>query len=163
MVDTGVESPAARAQMVAAMSPEFNVMGTVNITGNSRNKTEDPFANKEPENYRALVHIFLAGGMDSFNLLVPQGCDLWTQYNEIRGDIALASHDLLVVGADPAKQPCSSFGIHHKLPFFQTLYEDGDLAFITNVGNLVEPITKQQYKRGGAQKCVGLFSHSDQQ
>ena len=83
--------------MVAAMSPEFNVMGTVNITGNSRNKTEDPFANKEPESYRAVVHIFMAGGMDSFNLLVPQGCDLWTQYNTIRGDIALATGDLLVV------------------------------------------------------------------
>jgi len=43
------------------------------------------------------------------------------------------------------------------------LYTDGQAAFVSNIGPLVEPMTKEQYKKGGATKCVGLFSHSDQQ
>merc|ERR550514_1493332 len=100
-------------------------MGAIGIIGDARNETADPFANKEPENYRAIVHLFLHEGVDSFNILVPQSCDLWTQYNEIRGDIALGSHDLLVINADSAKQPCATFGIHDKLTFVKTMYEDG--------------------------------------
>ena len=46
------------------MSPEFNVMGAIDIVGNTRNLPPEPLANKVPENYRALVHMFLGGGMD---------------------------------------------------------------------------------------------------
>jgi uncharacterized protein (DUF1501 family) len=42
------------------------------------------------------------------------------------------------------------------------LYDEGSAAFVSNVGSLVEPITREQFKKGGAAKCVGLFSHSDQ-
>merc|ERR1739848_739327 len=55
------------------------------------------------------------------------------------------------------------FGIHHKLPFIKSLYNDGKASLVSNIGALVEPITKEQFKKGGAQSCVGLFSHSDQQ
>ena len=83
MVETAVESPAQRAQQVAMMSPEFNVMGVIDIIGDDRNATEDPFAHKVPESYRAMVHVYLDGGVDSFNMLVPYDCDLWTQYTEL--------------------------------------------------------------------------------
>jgi len=86
---------------------------------------------------------------------------LWSEYKEIRQDIALADHELLNITTDG--QAITTFAVHHKLPFLRQLYNDGEAAFISNVGALVEPITKDQFKKGGAEKCVGLFSHSDQQ
>ena len=74
----------------------------------------------------------------------------------------MSDEDILVVHSDGDKQPCPSFGIHQKLPFVRTLYERGDLSFLPNVGALVEPMTAAQFSHGGARKCVGLFSHSDQ-
>merc|ERR1712054_485791 len=55
------------------------------------------------------------------------------------------------------------FGIHHKLQFVKEMYDQKKAAFVSNIGSLVEPITKEQFRKGGAQTCVGLFSHSDQQ
>merc|ERR1719316_2193000 len=105
--------------------------------------------------------LFMGGGADTFNMLVPHEGTLWSDYQEVRQDIALADHELLDIATDG--QDISTFAVHHKLPFLRQLYNDGEAAFISNVGALVEPTTKHQYKNGEAEKCVGLFSHSDQQ
>lgn len=94
-------------------------------------------------------------------MIVPYNCPLYEEYKTVRGDIALLSHELSQVTT--TGQACSKFGIHHKLPFIKSLYNDGKASFVSNIGALVEPITKEQFKKGGAQSCVGLFSHSDQQ
>jgi uncharacterized protein (DUF1501 family) len=52
--------------------------------------------------------------------------------------------------------------VHRKFGGLKQLYDDGDAAFLSNIGSLVEPLTKEQYYKGGAAKCVGLFSHNDQ-
>ena len=112
--------------------------------------------------YRALVNVYLGGGADSFNLLTPYGdeCPLWNQYQTIRGDIALTAEQLLEITT--SGQACSRFSVHAYLHFVRDLYNNGEAVFDPNVGSLVEPITRSQYKGGGAKKCVGLFSHSDQ-
>ena len=56
-------------------------------------------------------------------------------------------------------QTCSTFGIHSKMRSIAKLYKDGDAAFVTNIGALLEPVTTATYKK--AQKCTGLFSHKD--
>jgi uncharacterized protein (DUF1501 family) len=103
----------------------------------------------------------MSGGADTFNMLVPYEGTLWSDYNAVRQDIALADHELLEINT--TGQAISKFAVHHKLPFLQKLYEDGQAAFVSNIGALVEPMTKEDFRSGNAEKCVGLFSHSDQQ
>lgn len=110
--------------------------------------------------YRALVCILLAGGIDSYNLLVPTEPSEHAQYREIRADLALEPQQLLPL---PAPNLAGrSFGLHPAVPELQSLYNQGDLAFVSNVGTLVEPVTLASIDSGVARLPVGLYSHSDQ-
>jgi uncharacterized protein (DUF1501 family) len=110
--------------------------------------------------YKALVCIFLGGGVDSFNMLVPRGPSEHAEYAQVRRDLALPRDVLLPV--DPATSDGRLYGLHPGLAELQTLFERTDVAFLANVGTLVEPMTLQQYRDGTARRPLGLFSHSDQ-
>ena len=133
--------------------------------------------------YKALVCLFLNGGNDSFNMLVPRQQSAYDEYVTVRG--GLASNGGLALSKDeqPSTTPgqgglwpitsskqnepggagYSEFGIHPDLPYLKTLYEQGDLAFVSNVGSLIEPTTLEQYNGPGAKLPEGLFSHPDHQ
>jgi uncharacterized protein (DUF1501 family) len=113
-----------------------------------------------PSEYRALVCVFLNGGNDSFNMLVPRGGAAYAEYAAIRQDLALPQGDLLPI--NPVVDPGVQLGVHPGMPEIQQLFEDGHAAFVANVGTLVEPITKAQYLNGSVPLPLGLFSHSDQ-
>ncbi|MEM8858581.1 MAG: DUF1501 domain-containing protein [Chloroflexota bacterium] len=110
--------------------------------------------------YKALVCLFLAGGNDSFNMLVPTSQESYQEYQTIRSDLALAQSALLPLNGTVADG--RTFGVHPSMPEVQQLYNAGDLAFISNVGTLVEPTTIDDYESGMANLPVGLFSHNDQ-
>jgi len=147
------------AQRAIIMTPEFHTLGNPMLTGTRPVQPVVPVTSSG--DYKATVLLFLQGGADTFNLIVPQDCSLYDEYKTVRGDIALQSFQLLKV--QTTGQSCSKFGIHHKLSFVKQLYDDGKASFVSNIGSLVQPVTKQEFKQGGAQSCVGLFSHSDQQ
>ncbi len=111
--------------------------------------------------YKALVCLFLSGGNDSFNMLAPKDATAYSEYAAVRTTLALPQGDLLPIAS--AGQPYADFGIHHNLPFLQTLYNQANLAFVTNVGTLVEPTTLAQYNAKSTSLPVGLFSHADEQ
>lgn len=102
----------------------------------------------------------MKGGADTFNLLVPMGCSLYKEYQTIRQDIALQPFQLNEISV--SGQACNKFGIHSNFANLKQLYDSKKAAFVSNVGSLVEPLTKSQWKSGG-KRCVGLFSHSDQE
>lgn len=110
--------------------------------------------------YKALVCLFLAGGNDSFNMLVPRGLPEWTEYQTIRRDLALPRESLLEI--NPLNNPGRVLGIHPSMPEVRNLFESGRVAFLANVGTLVERITKSQYENGSVPIPLGLYSHSDQ-
>ncbi len=110
--------------------------------------------------YKALVCLFFAGGADSNNMLIPYGETEYNEYKGIRTDLALAQNTLLPInlqGGDGRQ-----FAVHPGMPEVQQLFNNGNLAFINNVGTLVEPITLQQWESGSAKVPQGLFSHADQ-
>lgn len=111
--------------------------------------------------YKALVCLFLTGGNDSFNMLVPRNATAWAEYAKVRANIALAQESLLPIST--TGQPFPEFGMHPALAQLHQLYQNNRLAFISNVGTLVEPITVAQYKAKAGLIPVGLFSHSDEQ
>ncbi len=114
------------------------------------------------DDYKALVCLFLQGGNDSFNMLAPHNQNAYDEYALTRDNLALPHENLLPITS--AGQPFSEFGIHPSMPRLQELYNNQDLAFIANVGTLIEPlIDKGDYSRNAHLRPSGLFSHSDQQ
>ncbi len=111
--------------------------------------------------YRALVCLFLPGGIDSFNLLVPRGDDEHAEYKAVRKDLALAKDVLLPI--TPTVDPGLTLGLHPGVAGLQALFEEGKASFVANVGTLVERVTaKSQVWDESKRLPLGLFSHSDQ-
>ena len=110
--------------------------------------------------YKALVCIFLFGGNDANNLVVPIDTAGYTNYQTIRANLALAQASLLPLQIGGQ----ANFGLHPNLPDLQTLFNatKSPLALLTNVGTLVQPTTRQNYQ-SHASLPENLFSHSDQQ
>src|SRR5271163_1662032 len=80
--------------------------------------------------YKALVCIFLYGGNDSNNTLIPfntsaNGSNGYTAYANVRGPLALSAGSLLPLGAGAN----GNYGLHPSLPNTQGLFNNGDLAF----------------------------------
>jgi len=110
--------------------------------------------------YRALVCVFLDGGMDGFSLAVPTGSAEHGAYARSRGTLALDRSRLLSLTDASAEQ--GALGLHASAAALQPLFHDGRLALIANVGNLVEPTTRDQYEAGAVALPAQLFSHADQ-
>ena len=116
--------------------------------------------------YKAIVYIYLRGGADTFNLLVPtgrctggRGIDLWSQYQSLRGSNAIDLARLLPITS--AFQPCEDFGVHPSMTTLAAEYNSGDAAFVANVGPLVVPIDVNGYRSGKARPPM-LRSHNTQ-
>lgn len=106
--------------------------------------------------YKALVCVFLYGGNDANNMVVPFDTKGYAAYSTIRGPLALAQNTLLPLTGAP------NFSLHPSLSAVQSLFNSGNAALITNVGTLNKPLTRAQYL-AGQQAPTNLFSHADQQ
>ena len=117
-------------------------------------------ASAQSDDYKALVCILLAGGADSFNMLAPYGNSEYNEYKTIRSDLALRQNTLLPLNGNA---PGGKKLAHHAaMPELQALYNAGELAWVTNVGPLVEPTSTDALASGAAKLPLGLYSHSDQ-
>jgi uncharacterized protein (DUF1501 family) len=127
-----------------------------------------------PADYKALVCIFLFGGNDGNNLIVPitdttTAGFRYSDYFAIRADqsnggLALTQAQLLPVTTKTA-QPSGAkdFGFHPAMAQVRSLFQQNRVAVVANVGALVEPITRTEYLNKTKQQPANLFSHSDQQ
>jgi uncharacterized protein (DUF1501 family) len=114
------------------------------------------------DDYKALVCVFLQGGQDSYNMLVPRGDAEYAEYAGIRHNLALEKDSLLPIEA--AVGDGRSYGLHPNLGGLKSMFDNDELAFVTNVGTLGEPTTKASYAGGlGSGLPAGLFSHADQE
>jgi len=113
-----------------------------------------------PGDYRALVCVFLYGGNDANNMLVPIDDTSYQAYALARGNLALEKDLFLPI--TPKTGDGRSYGLHPSMPELQALFQDGKLAILANVGTLVQPVTRQQYLSRSAKLPPQLFSHSDQ-
>jgi len=106
--------------------------------------------------YKALVCVFLYGGNDGNNTFVPFDSQGYAIYKAIRGPLALAQSSVLQLNSMP------TFGLHPSLPELRTLVDSGNAAIVTNVGTLIQPLTRAQFIAGQPMPS-NLFSHPDQQ
>ncbi|MEO6566102.1 MAG: DUF1501 domain-containing protein [Casimicrobiaceae bacterium] len=110
--------------------------------------------------YKAVVCVFLFGGNDSNNMVLP--FTDYTAYQTVRtaaSNVGIPQAQLLQFNA--ASQG-KSFGFHPNLLPISPLYASGKLAVLANTGTLVRPLTKAQYQ-ANLGRPSNLFSHSDQQ
>jgi uncharacterized protein (DUF1501 family) len=120
--------------------------------------------------YKALVCVFMAGGNDANNWLVPRDTVTYGDYQSIRGILALPQSSLLPLrtgpsGGDPDYVDVDghTYGFHPGCAGMQTLFNEGKLAATFNVGTLVRPITRAEYLANATgTRPPQLFSHSDQ-
>lgn len=109
--------------------------------------------------YRALVCVFLSGGNDSFNMLVPREASAYATYQASRSNLALPPAQLIDI--NPIGLP--DYAVHFGMPEIASLFESGDAAFIANVGTLIEPVqNRTQVNQNSKRLPLGLYSHSDQ-
>jgi uncharacterized protein (DUF1501 family) len=114
------------------------------------------------EDYRAIVCVFMFGGNDSNNMVVPRDPADYTQYAGPRGGLAVPRDALLAI--KPTNVQGREYGLHPAMSGIQDLFNQGKAAVIANVGTLAQPLTKAQYQNGGGGiRPTNLFSHSDQQ
>ncbi len=109
--------------------------------------------------YKALVCIFLYGGNDGLNTIVPTDATRYGQYSAVRRTLALPQASLVALGT-------SGFGLHPSLAALAPAWAEGRLAPVFNVGPLFQPTTKAQFRAAPASSDLvpdNLFSHSDQQ
>jgi uncharacterized protein (DUF1501 family) len=116
--------------------------------------------------YKALVCVFLFGGNDSNNTVVPYDNADYAGYLAVRGSqanggIALDQSSLLQI--TPPSAGGKVYGLHPRLVELQALFNAGKMAVLTNVGPLLAPITKAEYLANSAPIPSNLFSHADQQ
>lgn len=112
------------------------------------------------DDYRCLVCLFMFGGNDANNLLIPTDSGRFAQYQRARGVLALPQNTLL--GISPANAGGAPFGLHPAMTGMQKLFQQGKAAFVSNVGPLAAPTTKAQWEARSVPLPPNLFSHSDQ-
>ncbi len=114
------------------------------------------------DDYRALVCVFLFGGNDSFNMLVPRSAAEHAVYARSRQNLAIDRDSLLPV--DPLSGGGSvQYGLHPAMGSTQLLFEQEAAAFVANVGPLIAPTGRDDVFNGSALLPPQLFSHNDQQ
>jgi uncharacterized protein (DUF1501 family) len=130
-----------------------------------------------PADYKALVCVFLFGGNDANNVVIP-----YTNYferggyNDIRGSATFAVPQADLLQINPPSTPGLTFGLHPRLgdfytasdgttdPSLKALWDQGNVAIVCNTGPLVRPFpSRNDYLQGLVPKPYQLFSHSDQQ
>ncbi len=109
--------------------------------------------------YKAIVCVFLFGGNDSNNMIIP--FTDYAAYSAVRtaaSAVGIPQANLLQFNAPSASK---MYGFHPSMASVAPLYAAGKLAVIANSGTLLAPLTKAQYQ-AGTNRPPNLFSHSDQ-
>jgi len=110
------------------------------------------------DDYRALVVLFLNGGNDGHNTLVPTD-GMYGDYQRARANLALPKSSLVALAGSSIGH---TFGLHPALASMAPMYAEGRLAFIANAGPLIQPATPQQVLANAVDIPPFLLSHSDQ-
>jgi uncharacterized protein (DUF1501 family) len=158
------------ALSMSALASQTKYFGLINALAQKK----EPKFEVVPSDYRALVCVFMTGGNDGNNVVIPNHSDAnvsnYAAYSAARSaqGLALAQNTLLPITVP--RIGGLTYGLH---PSFGTvtggvnggihpLWAQGKAALITNVGTLVQPLTRQQYQTNSAPIPRQLFSHSDQ-
>jgi uncharacterized protein (DUF1501 family) len=159
-----IHSAASRREFLRRASA-FSAMGAAAPWALNLAASASASAQTAGEDYRALVCVFMYGGNDNHNTVVPFDQATYNQYAAIRTSIALPRADLAATEIVPANPWTAGrqMALHPALAPLKTLFDAGHLAVAMNLGTLTrEGTTLADYKAGRGLPPK-LFSHNDQQ
>lgn len=140
--------------MLSALA-QLRVLGAVAQPSNT------PLIGSDVPDYRALVCLFLSGGNDANNLIIPNDASGYATYAAGRTTLALPQTGLL--GITPRTGDGRAWALHPAMQAFKDLFDNGKGAIMANVGTLAVPTSKAQYSARSVPLPLQLFSHNDQQ
>ncbi len=157
---------------MVSLATQVEHFGLMSALAQKVEKNED--SPNVPNDYRALVCIFMQGGNDGNNTVIPNHNDAnvsnYTTYFNARNTqgLALAQNTLLPINVPRINN--LTYGLNPNLGVvtgginngIHELWANGKMAVVTNAGTLVRPMTKTQFQNGTVPKPFQLFSHSDQ-
>jgi len=141
----------------------LNTLVNLKMVGNASAQTAS-------QGSKTLVCLFLRGGNDSYNMLVPSSPAEHQNYSIMRSNIALPNVGspggvLPLNRADSPKTPENNgrqFAVHPAMPEIQNLFDQGNIAFVANVGTLVAPTSLTAYQNEAVPLPQALFAHNSQ-
>jgi uncharacterized protein (DUF1501 family) len=128
------------------------------VTGVERFYLAQAFAQAPANDYRALVCVFLFGGNDANNMVVP--VDDYGSYSAVRGSLTVPQAQLLAITPPSDGR---RYGLHPSMTRLHAKWQSRALAILPNVGPLIAPLTRAEYQSMASLRPYQLFSHSDQQ
>jgi len=129
----------------------------------------------ETSGYKALVCVFLLGGADSNDIILPYDQSSYDRFAEIRGSLLRGYQDSAgrstrvrerLLKLNPTNQATFNgrqFAMTEEMSGIHALFEEGNAAIVGNVGPLLEPLTRNEWEAKTARAPRKLFSHNDQQ
>lgn len=114
--------------------------------------------------FRALICVYLAGGNDAINTILPLSDFHYNQYANVRGSLSVAKNTIIPIGlnANDANNNAVPLGLHPKLSALAPLFQQSDANLVLNSGILNQPVTKQAIEQGDVPLPEQLFSHNSQ-
>ena len=115
--------------------------------------------------YKAMVCVFLFGGNDNGNTLIPWdgGAQNYSFYAQSRGALAIPQGQLAGTVIAPTNTGGRRFAFNPALADVKQLFDSGNVAVVSGVGSLVEPTTKAAYVSNSVELPRQLFAHNWQQ
>ncbi len=150
----------ATAGLACAAVPRLSLPLATQLAGLAALASQTSQAADVSGGYKALVCLYLSGGNDSHNWVVPIDATGHAEYSAARAELALPLARLLPMST-PGQAAGRSFGMPTELAALHRWYESGRAAVVANVGPLVRPITKAEFQAGTGLPAK-LFSHNDQ-
>lgn len=151
-------APTRRTFLRQAACAALTTSGLLNTIFDLRRLSAATYS--DTSDYKALVCLFLFGGNDANNVIVPHDNAGYSSYAAARGILAIPQASLLPITLQNGDG--RDFAFHPNLVELQALFNQGHLGIVSNVGTLVAPVTRAQYLAGGAAVPSQLFSHADQ-
>jgi uncharacterized protein (DUF1501 family) len=155
----------SRREFLRAMARAGAGLSTMSLWGcggggGGAGATETP-GPPDTAGYRALVGVFLFGGNDAYNMLVPTSQAAYDRYAAARLNLAVPRTQLLALAGAAADG--ASYGLNPSCPELQGLFNNGTAALMANVGGLTREGTQRSDYTSGGEVPPRLFSHNDQQ
>src|SRR6056300_1750583 len=142
-------------------TPEFHTSQIAIPSGLARPEPAQPSASGVP--YKAVVMTMLAGGADSFNMIIPHTCtdakDMYQDYKDVRLQVAMEKEDLIPLN-DVSNQICEKFGLHPRYVNVASMFNSNDLSWFVNIGQLDKETDKYNYRKVTKTR---LFAHNHMQ
>jgi uncharacterized protein (DUF1501 family) len=142
---------------MTALATQMRHFGLMNVLAQEK---ADEAADPQVE-YRALVCVFMSGGNDSNNMVIPNYDEGYNLYSAARATQQLAIPRASLLPITPPSMGGQVYGLHPSMTDLHTLWGQGKMGVVCNVGSLTQPLTRAQYQ-SGAPRPYQLFSHSDQ-